>query len=396
MALNVIWLNSKLNKPQDSIIRKADGHGLGVRISKTGKITFTFRYRFENKQTSVDLGSYPLMSIADARKKCLEYRTAIEEGKDPGALDSDKKQSLRTFKDFAEAWFEDYFRFTKQGNQVMRQLRTHLYPYMANIVVEESTTFDWMQKLKLAKKNTTLADGSFFTKVGRISQILTYATKHYKLKYNPAHGITGSDFNTKLNHRARVHSDDELRQIIKVLHHPKVRLEQRIFTYLTMLTGCRVAELNNSEIKDFNFDEMWWRIPVENSKNQDEFYRALTPFMVELIKLQIKTGKSTRFLFQARHDENKPYYRHSLQLLMKLRKLGQEMYPDFQTDWVMHDFRRSIRSRLGDWVSDKVAELSLGHRQTGVQAIYDRNKYLPQMREGYLKWEEHLRGLGLK
>lgn len=29
-------------------------------------------------------------------------------------------------------------------------------------------------------------------------------------------------------------------------------------------------------------------------------------------------------------------------------------------------------------------------------AIYDRNKYLPKMLEGYLAWEAHLRELGLK
>lgn len=35
-------------------------------------------------------------------------------------------------------------------------------------------------------------------------------------------------------------------------------------------------------------------------------------------------------------------------------------------------------------------------KQTGVKAIYDRNKYLPKMLEGYLAWEAHLRELGLK
>ena len=47
-------------------------------------------------------------------------------------------------------------------------------------------------------------------------------------------------------------------------------------------------------------------------------------------------------------------------------------------------------------MDDKVAELTIGHKQTGVKAIYDRNKYLPKMLEGYLAWEAHLRGLGLK
>lgn len=396
MSLNIVWLNSKLNKPQPSIIRKADGHGLGVRISKNGKITFTFRYRYQNKQTSVDLGSYPLLSLVDARRKADEYRQALEEGKDPSLINGDRSTEYVTFQDYAEAWYLDYFQYKKTGKEVMNQLRLHLYPTLGGLVVEKTTTYHWMEKIKQLRKTTSLASSSFYNKVNRISQILTYATKHFKLNYNPTQGITGSDFNASLKDRARFHSDAELTQIIELLWHKKLQPHYRRFTLLVMLTGCRVAELNLAEIKDFNFREGWWRIPEEKSKNQKEFFRALTPYMIEIIQEQMASSPGARYLFSAIRDYNAPYCDLNKVVGPKLRELGRQTFEDYADDWVMHDFRRSIRTRLGDWVDDKVAELTIGHKQTGVKAIYDRNKYLPKMLEGYLAWEAHLRELGLK
>ena len=48
--------------------------------------------------------------------------------------------------------------------------------------------------------------------------------------------------------------------------------------------------------------------------------------------------------------------------------------------WVLHDLRRTARSllaRIG--VNRDIAERLLGHRQGGVEGIYDRHDYAPEM-----------------
>ncbi len=66
MALSVSWLDARLNKEAKETVVKADRDGLSARVSPKGKIVFQFRYRFDGKQQRVDIGTYPLMKLAEA------------------------------------------------------------------------------------------------------------------------------------------------------------------------------------------------------------------------------------------------------------------------------------------------------------------------------------------
>ena len=45
------------------------GSGLGVRVSPAGKKSFVFMYRFDGKARMMTLGSYPKLTLAEARTK---------------------------------------------------------------------------------------------------------------------------------------------------------------------------------------------------------------------------------------------------------------------------------------------------------------------------------------
>lgn len=67
------------------------------------------------------------------------------------------------------------------------------------------------------------------------------------------------------------------------------------------------------------------------------------------------------------------------------------------TDWVLHDLRRTGRSRLAEWecCSPEIAERLLGHTtaQTRLERIYNRWSHLPQMRAALEKYEKRLDAL---
>jgi len=59
--------------------------------------------------------------------------------------------------------------------------------------------------------------------------------------------------------------------------------------------------------------------------------------------------------------------------------------------YVIHDFRRCVRSGLGRLgVPTVVAELCLGHRQSGIVGVYDRHSYLSEKKDALVRWEKHL------
>lgn len=52
--------------------------GLAVRIAPTGRKTFTFHFTFAGKRARMDLGTFPAVTLADARNRALDARRALE------------------------------------------------------------------------------------------------------------------------------------------------------------------------------------------------------------------------------------------------------------------------------------------------------------------------------
>lgn len=70
------------------------GDGLYACIgAKSKSISSQMAYRFENKQKVLTLGRYPEVSLAEARKKSLEARQVLANGRDPGLVKKSEKEA---------------------------------------------------------------------------------------------------------------------------------------------------------------------------------------------------------------------------------------------------------------------------------------------------------------
>ena len=61
----------------------ADGKGLYLRIGPTGAKSWIYRYRSDGLRHDLGLGSYPDISLADARERATEQRKLRLNGQDP-------------------------------------------------------------------------------------------------------------------------------------------------------------------------------------------------------------------------------------------------------------------------------------------------------------------------
>lgn len=86
MAIPDTWLKANSGKPRAIREEKADRDGLSVRITPKGKITFQLRFRYDARPCRLDLGTYPLMSLKDARAESQRLRAQLEQGMTPGSL----------------------------------------------------------------------------------------------------------------------------------------------------------------------------------------------------------------------------------------------------------------------------------------------------------------------
>jgi len=94
MAITESWLKANNRKARSKTLVKTDRDGLGVRVSPKGKITYCLRYYFNNKQTTSDIGTYPLMSLKEAREENRRLRKKLERGHNPKVVRQLEKQAI--------------------------------------------------------------------------------------------------------------------------------------------------------------------------------------------------------------------------------------------------------------------------------------------------------------
>src|SRR3546814_6725856 len=73
-------------KPRDKIYRLADAHGLCLEVTPSGSRLWRYRYRWAGRATMLSLGPYPIVGLAEARRKVLELRERLVAGLNPGEL----------------------------------------------------------------------------------------------------------------------------------------------------------------------------------------------------------------------------------------------------------------------------------------------------------------------
>jgi len=70
-------------KQKGKPFRLGDGLGLHLLVKPNGSKLWQFRYRYRGKEKLLSLGQYPIVSLADARKKRDDAKRQLEDGTDP-------------------------------------------------------------------------------------------------------------------------------------------------------------------------------------------------------------------------------------------------------------------------------------------------------------------------
>ena len=169
-----------------------DADGLRLRVTKTGKKNWIFRYRLFGKNKDMGLGSFPDISLSQARKKRDQQRELILQNIDP-ILENKKikvdliKKEAMTFKIAATSYietFKDQWTNPKHAQQWTNTLVKYVFPHIGRYPVSQITNHDVLNLLKpfWSSKNETA------TRVRqRIEKILNWSiTLGYRDHPNPA------------------------------------------------------------------------------------------------------------------------------------------------------------------------------------------------------------------
>ena len=160
---------------------------------------------------------------------------------------------------------------------------------------------------------------------------------------------------------------------------------------ILLLTGARKGEVAGARWREFEPAKNVWVIPPERFKSNATHLVPLSAHASTIIEALPRFTRGDH-LFSTTFGK-KPVSGFS-KAKARLDAMMTEELGNSPVPWVIHDIRRTVRTRLAALrVPDMVAEMVIGHGRKGLQRVYDQHGYEHEMREALELWAGRLRDI---
>lgn len=366
----------------DSITKPAhyqDKNGLMLKVRPSGRKSWIFRYQFNGERHDLGLGSYPAVSLTDARKATTALRAKIDSGIDPLDERRQQEKGAITFEHEALALIERHQAgwSDKHASQWLNSLRDHVFPLLGNRPVSTITTEDvvsvldpiWSDKPETASRLRN-----------RIERVLDFAkVRGYRDGDNPARwrGHLQNLMGRRIEGQKPLESMPYhlLPNFMRTLD--SVGTRQAFCLQFIILTACRSGEAMGAKWEEIDFAKRVWTIPAERMKNAKEHQIPLSDAAMEVLQEVRTRGKSFYIFPSTRLD--------AMLASNALRRL----LASLDQDCTVHGFRATFRT----WAQEKtnfsfdLCEIALSHTVGNMTArAYTRGNQLEKRRALMDRW----------
>lgn len=387
MLTNVQVVNAK---PRDRDYSVADERGLRLLVRANGSKLWQLRYRLEGKARIDSLGSYPDVSLAEARERRDASRKLIAAGIDPVAERRRSKAETddaleRTFGVIAATWFEKWRvgKSQRHADYVWRRLQADVFPVIGERPVGDIKTPEVVTMLKAIEKRGAIDIAKRCHQM--TGQVFRYAIAHGLAADNPVVNVRPSDVlpATKQINYARIDAK-ELPQLMRRIEGYQGTPVTRLALKLMAFTFVRTSELIGARWNEFDFENAQWRIPAARMKMKSPHIVPLSHQTLEVLTvLREVTGRSV-LLFPGERDHEKPMSNNTI--LKALERMG------YKGRMTGHGFRGLASTVLHEKGFDHAhIELQLAHQERNrVSAAYNHALYLEQRTKLMQWWADYL------
>jgi integrase len=409
MALSELGVR-KLKAPQPGKRREKydrEIRGFGIRITSGGARSYILLYSYNGRRRRYTIGRVGEIDLEDAREEARDLRKQVRQGRDPAAEQKVARAEQRaasaiakaapapvTFREAVDTYEKRRLGNLRRGRAVRQAIDRHLMPHWGNMPLTAVTRDHVRERVE------ALADAGF-PEAARsalaISQRLfnwAIARGTFGVSQSPCEKLRPADLIGKRTPRDRVLTDAEWRALFLAVQRMDPQAQSII--RLLALTGLRRNEVSDARWAELNLDQKEWVIPAERMKGGAAHAVPLIPQVVEIISSIPRTGE---FLFPNKRG-NRPFssftaMKARLDALM-LEELRREDPSAELKSFVIHDLRRSVRTRMSDLPipnGDIVRELVIAHARPTLHAVYDLHAYMGDRRRAYELWHERLTGI---
>ena len=396
MALTDIALRNA--KPTDKQQKLFDGGGLFLLIKPTGGKRWVLKYRFGGKEKSLALGTYPEVTLVEARKRRDEAREKLATGIDPGESKKAEKRTQRlnaenSFEAIAREWHAKYAPTWSacHGERILRRLEVDAFPWIGGKPVSDLSPPDVLDVLRRVEKLVALETAHRIH--ANIGQACRYAVATGRAQRDITADLRGALPPVQVEHMAAITDPKQVAELLRAIDGYQGTLPVLCALRLSPLLFQRPGELRAAEWTEFDLDSGTWEIPGDRMKRTKQGKAAggahIVPLSSQAVailrELHALTG-SGRFVFPSVRTKDRPMSDNTVN--GALRRLGYD--GDTMTG---HGFRAMARTILDEvlGIPAAIVEAQLAHAvKDPLGRAYNRTAHLPQRREMMQRWADYL------
>ncbi|HBH7918033.1 tyrosine-type recombinase/integrase [Vibrio parahaemolyticus] len=365
-----------------------DGGGLELRVSPTGSKSWIFKYRvpLTSKRTNISFGSYPSVTLAQARQRRTEASALLAQNIDPKAhqlnLEREARLNLEnTFSAFAARYLSIKSETARDSTFQKRSqmLNKYLLPVVGRVPISE------IKPLLMKGVLDPIAKQGKIETVKRLciiaNEVMRLAVAGGAIEFNPIAEITKLYPTQKVNHQPAL-SPDELPELVKTIDKANVTITTRNLILWQLHTMVRPSEAAKAKWSDIDYEEGLWRVYI--SKIDAFHYVPLTPQALDILENMKPISMGREYIFPA--SRNPKAHSNIQSANMALKRMG------FKDRTTAHGLRGLASTTLNaNGFDGDVIEAALSHQEPNkIRRAYNHTDYLERRKPLMRWWSERI------
>lgn len=391
--LNKLSATEVKNAKGGAKVRKlADGGGLTLVIKGDSKYWW-LRYRFAGKERTLSLGTYPQVSLADARMARDEAKKLLQQNIDPNAQRRvEETQRVldgeNTFSSVAEAWFNQKHKLEVSESHYgrnWRRLEIYAFPRLGRMPIRSIQPVDVLGVLDDISRTGSIETAHRVKTL--ISQVFRYGVVRSIVDSDATRDLIGYLPKIKVRHQPALVRPDEVSLLLKEIHAYQGQFATVAALKLSPLLFTRPGDTRQMRWDQIDMDKAQWEL--ETTKNGDPLIVPLSSQAMEIIRgIEPVTRHRSQYVLPGARDAKRPMSNMALKGALDRMGYGGRM--------TAHGFRAMARTLLQEKLKYPVylIEMQLGHRVADMHGrAYNRTEFLDDRREMMQAWADYLDGL---
>ncbi len=376
-------------KPAAKPQRLFDAGGLYLEVSPAGGKLWRLKFRIDGKEKRLALGTYPAVSLVDARNRRDEARKQIANGIDPAAHKQAQKsaraeRNSNSFEVIACEWLAKMHREKAESHytKIKARLEKDVFPWLGSKPVASITAPEVLTVLRRIESRGALETARRAR--GNIGQVIRYAIATGRAERDPCPDLRGALSTPNRQHFAAITDPREVGELLRAIDGYSGTHTVRAALKLAPLLFCRPGELRQMRWDEINLDASEWRYTVSKTK---------TPHLVPLARQAVQvlrdlhplTGQA-QYVFPSPRTSERSMSENAVLSALRRMDIPKEKMSG-------HGFRAMARTILAEQlhVKPEIIEHQLAHKVPDLLGeAYNRTKFLKERREMMQQWADYL------